>query len=234
MALIAEHIKHIKTILSSGLPSDDFRISDRHLYFILRYIRAELIKQKIESGYLLSSFNYQSVDCIDLCLQPITDCTCYTSTCKSLQSDIEIPTILSVGKSLLGSEGLAIEGVWTLENEEIYPTSRTKVSKHKYTKTKNSRLRYFIHNKRIHVVGSTRLKSIKISAVFEDPSALSELTLCGTASTSCFDPYTEDFPMDMHLTRILNSMTYDEILKVASKVNEDVNNNASGEVIKSI
>ena len=66
MALLSEHIAHIKSVLSRGAESDDSRYSDRQIYFLLRYLRAELFKQKLDKYNYVSPFNYQTIPCIPL------------------------------------------------------------------------------------------------------------------------------------------------------------------------
>jgi len=46
MNLVGEYIGHIEAILSQGQKNDENRFSDKHIYNILLYLRAVLIKNK--------------------------------------------------------------------------------------------------------------------------------------------------------------------------------------------
>ena len=228
---LSEHIYHIKEILSKGLPSDDFRLSNRHCYFIIKYIRAELIKQKLDTGRKVSPFNYQSIPCYKLEYKPITDCTCYTTDCKALQGVCNLPNIITDSSA---TSGLAIEGVWNIGlNQKYNYTSIDKLRNYKYTRTKKDSKTYFIHpnstGQTLFVQDEPQLEVVFIKAIFEDPMVISELD-CGACSkedgSSCYDPLNDDFPMDASMVRVMYKMAYEELLGIMMKMPNDGSNNA--------
>ena len=231
MATVAQHIYHLKEILSKGLPSDDFRLTNRHLYFILIYVRAELLKNKLEKGKKISPFNYQSIPCYKLEYKAITDCGCYTSTCKALQGVEDLPAIISNPNT---TSGLALQGIWNINLHEKYShTSIDKLRHVQYTKTKKNGKTFFIHptttGHTLHVQDQPSLEVVSVVALFEDPIAISKLKLenCSTETgTACYDPLKDEFPMSLDMVRVMYKMSYEELTGIMMKVPNDTTNNS--------
>ena len=227
MALLQEHIYHIKNVLSNGPVSDDFKISDEQVYFILKYARAKLIKDKFDKYHYINIANYQTIDCLKLELVPEINCPCFTNDCKVLRSKCELPRVIT------GRNGLLIQGIYDLSGNVISETSKSKLQYYKYSKTKQNRVSYYILNNHLYIQNADRLKAVSITALFEDPLALSsglgECNSCGD-NGSCYDPYTMDFPLDLDLTTYLNKMTYEELYGIMMKIPQDNNNNAKDDI----
>ena len=227
MAKIREHISMISTILSNGVPSDDFQFSDQQIYFIIKAVRAALLKQKIDKGKYISPYNYQTIPCFQLELATIEDCECYTANCKGLQSICNMPGIITSDK------GLIVEGVYTINSNKPTRLSPLRFDEYRlsqYSKTMQDVKGWFIPDNKLHVVGFDRLKAVKIRALFDDPFEVLNLAIscaCNDdGSALCLDPYDAEFPLDEDLSRTMWSMTYEDILKVAMRVNPDILNNA--------
>ena len=52
--LIGEIIGHIKTILNNGPEPRTYRFNDKSIYFIIKYLRAVLIRNKATKDYFIS------------------------------------------------------------------------------------------------------------------------------------------------------------------------------------
>lgn len=228
MALLQEHIYHIKNVLSNGPVSDDFKLSDEQVYFILKFIRAKLLKDKFDKYHYINISNYQTIDCLQLELVKDINCPCFTNECYVLRSKCELPRIIT------GRNGLLIQGIYDLSGNVISETSKTKLQYVKYSKTKKDKVSYFILNNKLHIQNKDRLKAVSITALFEDPLSLSNLggcNSCGENNTSCYDPSTMDFPLDADLTTYLNKMAYEELYNIMMKLPQD-NINDSKDNIK--
>lgn len=227
MASTNEHIAHIAGIMSATTEvADDFQFSDQQLYFILTAVRSYLIKQKLDAGKYISPFNYQTIPCFKLSLTVIEDCECYTANCKGLISNCNIPSIITSNK------GLALE-VYSINSNKptkLAPLSFDEYRLSQYSKTMQKVKGYFIPTEKMHVVGYDRLAAVKVKALFSDPlEVLTMSTTCGCnddGSALCLDPYTAEFPLDSDLSRTLWSMTYDDILRIATKMIPDLKNDA--------
>ena len=227
MAKLKEHLSTVTTIMNNGIPTDDYQFSDQQIYFILKAIRSFLLKQRIDSGKYISPFNYQTIPCFKLVLAKIEDCECYTADCQSLQSTCTIPTIIASNK------GLIVDGIYTINTNKptrLAPLTFDEYRLSQYSKTMKDVKGYFIVADKLHVVGYDRLAAVKVRALFDDPVEVLTMTpscACNDdGSALCLDPYEVEFPLDSDLSKALWSMTYDEILRVSSKMMPDLKNDA--------
>lgn len=217
--LVKELVAHITGILSHGPKASDSKISERQVYFILKFLRAKLIKQKADKYNYISDFNYQSLECLPLVLAPDGECECYDNGCKVLKSEWKIPRII------VNRNQLMLKGIFTQAGVEIFPATEQELKRYKYSKTKLGKFTYEIKNGYLYVRGTERLKVIKLTAIFEDPLDINIEGACGQ-DTVCFDPDITDFPIDLELVDTINKMTYEEIFNVMMKVPNDMERNA--------
>lgn len=228
MAKLKEHISHITTVLSNGVPSDDFQFSDPQIYFILKVVRQKLLKQKIDKGKYIAPYNFQTIPCVKLTLSPIEDCECFTANCYSLQSNCILPKIIPSDK------GLFVEGVYTVNSNmpnrlDLITLDTLRLSK--YSKTMKEPKSWFISdNNRLFITGYDRLAAVKMRALFEDPLEVMMLdTSCACnddGTPLCIDPYEMEFPLDGDLSKELWMMNYEELMKIAMVLPPDIKNNA--------
>lgn len=222
MLTVGEYIGHLEAILSQGPKSDEFRFSSKHLYNILIYIRAELIKNKANKFQLLSEFNYQTVSCLSLELANLNDCDCLPGVgCKYLRTSQLLPEILSF------KNGYLIKSVTDMMGNNIPETTLEASLYDKYSLTKKNVTQYFIHNNRLYLTNNQSLEKINISAIFYDPTSTNGLSSCATSvDTDCFDPKTQAFPMEKDLTSALFKMVYEEVVGISMSIPPNPENNA--------
>jgi hypothetical protein len=222
--LLEDYVSHLNMVLNHGTPSDDKRFSDRHLYFILRYIRAELIKNKANKYNYLNVFNYQTIPCLSLeIVTGLDDCPCLPDGvgCQYLRTASPLPKILA------NRQGLLIASVRDPVGNKIPGASYETTSYDEYTKIKKTMTRYFIHNGYLYLAtNNTDLEKISITAIFSDPVELASIQTCDDGEVGCYNPLTQPFPMDDELTSALFKMAYDEIFGVAMRVPQDNTNDA--------
>lgn len=229
--LISEHVQHIKNVLSGGTSSDDFKIPDRQIYFVLKYLRAKLIRTRVDRYNYINDYNYQTIDCLPLELVKVkncNDCVEIDNECYVLQSKCELPKIISNRNQML------IDKVTTvLGEEDNYFQGETINKLTTYSKYRKSpqKLFYEIYNKRLRVYGSTVLEAVSFKALFEDPLKLADLNCC-SGDDPCFDPDTDDFPLEADLADLLHKMTYEELLKIMMRLPQDLENDAKDERTK--
>jgi len=232
MAKVKEHISHVTSILNnSGEVSDDYQYSDQQIYFILKSVRSYLLRQRITEGKYISPYNYQTIPCFKLSLQDVQDCECLDSTCKALQSNCSLPTLITTQK------GIGIDGIYTVNSPQPTRLDNLTFDSYrliKYSKTMQNVKGWFLTDilRKLTVVGYDRLAAVKVRGLFDDPlEIMSMSTNCGCnedGSQICLDPYEAEFPLDPDLSKTLWSLTYDDILKIALKMNVDLKNDAKG------
>jgi hypothetical protein len=218
---IAQAISRLQISLNGGVPSNDSRYSSEFLYSNLITMRAKRIKQKLDQSAFLSHENFSTIDCIPLELGTFADCPCYSSDCKVLRSKYELPKIIG---SRIGN----YVKVYTIQGIEINETNPSKVAIKKYRKTNSDELGYYFHKNRIYITGSTSLKVVMFIAITFDPIELSSLPKCNSEgdviSDSCFNPETEDFPMDQELYEDIEAMLIQKLVTLY-QIPQDTQNN---------
>ncbi len=228
MAKLSELISNLTEIMNNGKASDDYQFNDAQVYFVLRYLRSKLLRQRINDGKFISPYNYQTIPCLQLEYVKIVDCECYTANCYSLQSKCVLPKIFASNK------GFMINGAYTINTSNPTRLDYLKfdeVRLLKYSRTmKDAKGVFFTPDAtKLHIKGYDRLKAIKFSALFSDPLAVMMLDpscACNEdGSALCLDPYEAEFPMDEDLIKDINSLTYEELIKVAYNTIPDLKNN---------
>lgn len=227
MSKLKEHISFITQILSDGPVSQSFQWPDEMIYFILNDVRNTLLNQKITKGKFVNPQNFQTIPCFKVENQLLVDCECYIEDCTGLISVCNIPRIISSDK------GMFIEGIWTVNQSKPRRLDKITLDLYrlsKFSKTMKEVQGYFFHKDKLYITGFDRLEAVKITALFEDPLAvlnLSPTCACNPdGSPMCIDPYEVEFPMDTEANRTMRMMTYDELVKVGMLMPRDNENNA--------
>ena len=221
--LIREITAYIQTILNKGPRSDDSLLSDRAIYFMVKSIRAKLLKQRFDKYNTINEFNYQYIDCVQLERKTLYDCPCMTQECKFMVSKQIIPRYMTTRNDHLIK-------VFTIDGNEIpFITSKKDINNFKHTLTKANKLVAFLHKERLTITGAepTMIKTVTLKILAEDPLEIANFPSCD-GTTPCFDPYYQDFPMDTDLIETLTKMSYDEFARVMMSVPNDLSNDANG------
>jgi len=216
---IDRHVSYLRTLIKQE--SDDSYWSDQFLYSTLVDARAELLYNNINK-YKNNSQNYQSF-CVGVSLQQYHDCSCIDNpNCLVLISSVDIPRAMQIKSQPL------IKVMNYQSNTEYHPSNplfekRLKI----YTRTKKEKIGWEIRNRKLIVFNNTNLKVVKVRLLPEDPLELANINTCTelgeTLSSSCYDIYSQDFPIEAHL----NNPMYDLALRklgLSLQMPEDVTN----------
>ena len=221
MATINEHISHIQTVFNSGIASDDKKLSDMHIYHLLKVVRARLLYEKQNKMYKISDQTFQYIPCIKLEEGFLNDCPCVPQDCPVLVSQ-ELPKLLSWRNNIFLQ-------VTNISGDTIPQISLKQVNYLKYRKTKLSKFGWFIHNNRLIVVGDLRLCLISLRGLFEDPTELEAISMCdsegNTTPAVCYNVDEDEFPLDSELIDVMYKLVIEE-LKQAYGFPQDNENNA--------
>lgn len=224
---INEHISHIQSVINKGNPSDDRRVSDEHIYHLMNVYRARLIWEKQNKFYKLSPFNYQYIHCIPLEEAELNECECYKTGCVVLKSKYILPNILSYRNNMLIK-------ITLLDGTPVSQSSIAKVKYRKYKKTNKDSFVWFIHDKKLVIIGDNRLKTVAVSAIFEDPSKLAELSECDSEGVNtgfkCFDIMNEEYPIDSEMVSAMYQMILNDLGMLYKYPQDDENNAKSTEI----
>lgn len=225
-----EAIDRIKTPLNHGVESDDSTLKDRYIYSLLKTNRAKILRQRLNDGKYISSFNYTTIACLPLEHGKFSDCPCFTDDCYILRSKDVIPPIVS---SIVGDE----LKVYTIQGVKIDPTSKVKSDHNQYRKTNQEQIGYFIYNNRLYITGTTELKVVTVSAIFSDPMDVEGINACDTEGNeigSCYDSLKDDFPIDDELFDMVESLIFDKLKEYKSNPQDNENNAKDIETVNHI
>jgi hypothetical protein len=218
---INEHIAHIQTLFNSGLASDDKKLSDMHIYHLLKLVRSRLLYEKQNKMYKISDFSFQYIPCLKLEEGFLNDCPCVPQDCPVLVSK-------PLPKPLNWRNGYMLK-VTTLDGVTIPEMSLAKYKYQKYRKTQLSKYGWFIHDGRLIVVGDLRLCLVSIKGLFEDPTELEGISICDSEGNEtpakCYDVTTDEFPIDTELVDTMYKLVTDQ-LGLAYQLPQDNENNA--------
>lgn len=223
-----EIIQRIQSAYSKGVPSDDSRLTSRHIYSKMCTLRTRLLVQELNKKKILSTWNYQTLPCVSLIEVPLHECPCVPPNgCTILRSEQKIPRLLS---SLFGD---ALKGVYTLNRKSISyiaPEAVEYMGGGKYT---SKEPKYFFSGGYLYLV-NTNLKIVSLQGIFEDPLAASKFRDsckekdCKDCNT-CIDYKDLEFPLDGELIEVVVEMSKQDLVNTFLTVPQDNRNNGNDE-----
>jgi len=221
--LLNEIIYSIQTVLNKGSKSDDSIYSNRFIYTFIKSYRAKLLRQSIDKYQEVNPFNFQTIDCLELELSILPECPCLTLNCKFLKSKYQLPRVIQSRNQLLLK-------VYTPDGTLINNSTLEEAKNFKYTRTKNNKMFWFIHNNFLVVVDPNNMLShVQVKGLFEDPVELQTVKSCN--NSKCFDPLTQNYPIDTYMLDTIRTMTYEEIMRYMNQSLNDLTNDSQGIVL---
>lgn len=220
-----EHVYAIQNIINGGPVTDDTRFSNRLIEHFLKISRSVLLKRKLDKERNVAATSYQTL-CMPLELVNYHDCDCMPidSDCKILRSVNKIPKYITPNNP--AGSALRVE---YLDGRNIGQISLSSFSNKQHSRTPQEVVTFFIRDSYVYVVGTTQLRLVLVTAIFEDPEKLEEYSDCGDnledTGEPCYVTDTHDFPIDSELVGAMYEMTL-QFLGISTKYPEDTANNA--------
>jgi hypothetical protein len=220
MATQREIIYTIKTILRGGLITDDDRITDRQVAFMIDNVRATLLRQQYNKGQNLSDNNIQTITCMEVEQVDTSFMPDFPSGCAVYKTVLSIPKpIESKGKDLItGITGPNLGGV----TFDFIPYARVPYAS--YTRFKKPLVTLF-NNHLYFLNHSGFMMNVAVSGVFEQPNELASYNNC--EGQPCFD-WDSNYPMSSHLIDAVIQMVTNE-LTLTLKTYQDRTNSGAHE-----
>lgn len=217
MATQRELIYAVKSILRGGLITDDDKISDRLVAFLIDGARAALLRQQVNKGQSLSENNIQHIKCmplesVDTSLDPN-----FNLDCKVYKTQQTIPKpIEGKNKDLLTAISPPEMGGMGYEfiSYARLPYARS---------TRFKRPLAVLFNGYIYLVDAPYTEVISVAGVFENPNDLANYDDC--TGGVCFS-WDSNYPMSSHLVDPCIKMVVEE-LTLSLKVQQDKTNSAN-------
>jgi len=222
---IREVIQRVQNLYSKGTPSDDTRLSDRHIYNKLITVRSKLLSQEINRKKIISPWSYQTIPCIELIEVSTHECECLPLVgCNILRSKYKIP------KPLVSYSRHFIESVTSIEGSIEYKPVRMESRKYKKgNKYTSNTLDYYIKNEYIYISYKEGPRVIAVTGIFEDPVEVNSFpSYCGNdaVDVDCTSPLDTEFPMELDMIDTTIEMTFNELINIFNQTIEDTSNNS--------
>ena len=196
---LLEAVYATKNLLTKGVASDDFSLSNRLIAHYLQTSRALLIEQKTDKYHFISEQSYQSL-CVKLELSQFHNCcNGIELDCKVLKSTIQIPKFLN---SRWGSFLKVMDLAGNIIPE--FNKTNDRLSEYALVTPKEG---WFMHDNYLYIVNSKVLEDILLNALFENPQEIHDSN-CASSAGSCADFMDVDFPIDADLVSPMYDLTF--------------------------
>ena len=224
---VGEIIQRIQSAYSKGMPSDDSRLSNRHIYSKLRSVRITVLSQTASKKQAISQWCYQPI-IVSMSAAPTHECVGISSEiCKVLKSTKPLPQIFTnINRHMIqsvtsmdGSQGFG---------ETTWETIRYNKKGRKYAAMIPE---FYIKNGYLFITVKKIQAKVLLTALFNDPiEAKAYSDMCGNITSTCESYLDYDFAIDGKMEEPIVSMSYDELVPVFAASKDDTLNNASDDV----
>jgi hypothetical protein len=217
---VEEIIQRVVNLYSRGTPTDESRLTPRHVYSKLLSSRSKLLSQMAHKKQFISQWNYQVLDCVELVKAKPYECDCFDVGCSILRSKYQLPKPLTnLDRDLISSVS-SIDG--KMQFSEVQWNSLKYQKGNKYT---NAKPYYILRNKYIFLFNIRGLKVISITGLFEDVTeAYNFPSFCPDKEeiVDCGDNILNmEFPIDNDKIDTVVEMAVNELVGVFSQMKED-------------
>jgi len=222
MKTIGEAIQSVQSQYSKGVESNDVRLTDRHIYSILKSVRATLISQQSNKRQTIPDQCYQPLPCIELIQAPLHECVGLPSGHTVLRSKEQLPAFIH------GLDCPLIKPITTLEGDITFDKVSFETSKYtkgnKYTSTK---ARAIIRDRYLYLTNTSLLRVVPIYGLFDDPLEAAQYPSMCDEDCNCDSYLDYIFPVDEKLFDAIIDITVPKALGIFKQMNEDRTNNAT-------
>lgn len=201
--------------------SDDIKLSDRQLEFIVNYLRADLIGQDYNKGRSLSSNVKQDLGKVELVKIDASEDTSLKSNTFILKSKFKLPKPLEFNnKDAITYVG----GIDKVSPMQFSTKAATTWSKHSKYASKN--ILPFIKEGYLYLYNCTSFtKWVNVEGVFENPREVAKFKQVG--GLPVYDPNVDDYPISGKMIRTINQLFLTGEIALFVQLTEDIRNDAS-------
>jgi hypothetical protein len=228
---IGEIIQNITSIEAKGAPSDDSRLSARHVYSRMLITRASLLIQKQDKRKKISEASYQTINCLELIKAAPYECPCIPPVgCGIFRSKHKLP------EPLVGMNTHLLQAVTSLDGSTTYSETTWIEKKYKsgnrYT---SNRPDYYLRNGYLYVTADMMFnKILSVTGLFNRPEEVWDFEdHCNVDCVNCVDctPMSDrEFPLDANNIETLIKILKDEMLAFFVQMKEDRTSNSADNI----
>lgn len=190
-------IDDVRAIASSGSNPNEFKIPDEEIAYWVAQVRAMLISQSLAKRDDLNDTWLQTISCMELEQADESECCLAPSSCYVLKTVKQLPATVDTWRANW------IVSVTTAVGEPISKSNRFANRYQKYNKFTGTTRYYYLKNNYIYIVNDQLLDYINVTALFENPTDLSDYVTC--ENDSCFT-YESNYPISANMTSQLTDI----------------------------
>lgn len=223
MSSLNKIIYNIKNLVRGGNQSDNERLTDRQIEYIVNYYRNILIKRDLDKNKSINPDVVQDLGCIDLVLVDPSECCDLDIDCKVLRTSVKIPKTIELNQRNL------LTYIGSVDKTHSYSqidSARVRWSNNNKYISKEPKVYYL--NNYIYVLNAKELTKISVRGIFEDPKEAASFSQCN--GDPCFTNDSK-YPMAEWMLQPMFDMIMKGELKVGAYGRTDEANDASGKVI---
>lgn len=201
--------------------SDDIKMSDRQIEFMINYIREKLIVQQLQKGRSISSNIKQDLGQVALQKVDKADGTI------AIGKDI-LRTIAKVPQPIELDQQDLFTYIGGLDKQSSIPyKTKANVRWNKYNKYSSKEPLSYYSNGYIYITNCSNpsLRYINIEGVFLNPRDVHSFKYPN--GTPCYNPDTDNYPMSGRMVDIMNDLIKTKELNLFFQIPEDNTNNAT-------
>lgn len=218
MASLKQLTFNILNQVRAGVLSDDERIAESQVVFMIHYVRALFLKQSLDKNQTIHSSLAQTV-CLTMDLVDKSECPEIRTDCVILRSTTKLPQLLRL------NYGNALLEVTGLDSSLTYPLiSLSRARWSKYNKYTALNKKAFIKNDYLYITNDVYLEKIGVIGVFSNPVLANSL--------SC-TPLDDEYPITDDMIDGITMYIVRNILSLMLIVNTDELNDSNGNVTNS-
>jgi len=190
MATESEIVYNILNLHSGGRLSDDFIPSYNQVAFMVKYVRALLIRRDLDQNWHIHQDYSQDLGCLNLIKVDKAECCEIDLDCDILRTEVKLPKFLRL------KNRLAITYVGSIDKQNAFDVILPQRAPYiKYSKYTSKVPRVYYLNGYIYVPDNHDLASINVRGILENPKDANGF-LCG--DEPCYTTESEfPLPADM-------------------------------------
>jgi len=216
---VGEIIGRVMALYSSGIPSDDIRLSSQLIFNKMLTVRSKLISQTLSKKQKIGDWEYSHIPCVELIEVPVHLCPCLPArNCTILRSKYKLPSPLT------GLSNDAIRSVTTVDLEhKIDYISLNAYKSQRGNKYSSRKMNYFILDEFLYISTPKTIKAVSINGLFEnilDVIKFSGLCDCATCD-DCLDYNEIEFPIGLDQIDTMVELISQELVLLYKQIAPD-------------